>query len=91
MIIHISCSSGGCKTTIGNKIKKKFGNKVIVIDVDDLHLNPSTRPKYWNELDKTKTIIEAKKMWKKLIHKTISEIISKYNNKIIIFVELIKN
>ncbi len=47
MIIHISGSSGSVKT--GNKIKKIFGNKVAVFDVDDLHMNPLTRPKYWNE------------------------------------------
>ena len=77
MIIHISGSSGSGKTTIGNKIKKMFGNKVAVFDVDDLHMNPLNSPKYWNELNKTKTITEAKKVWKKLIHKTISETIKK--------------
>ena len=77
MIIHISGSSGRGKSTIGNKIKKIFDNKVAVFDVDDLHMNPLTRPKYWNELNKTKTITETKKVWKKLIHKTISETIKK--------------
>ena len=90
MIIHINGSSGSGKTTIGNKIKKIFGNKVAVFDVDDLHMNPLTRPKYWNELNKTKTITEAKKVWKKLIHKTISETIKKNSDKIIIFVGLIE-
>jgi uridine kinase len=46
MIIHISGSSGSGKTTIGNKIKKMFNNKVAVFDVDDLHMNPLTRPEY---------------------------------------------
>lgn len=90
MIIHISGSSGSGKTTIGNKIKKMFNNKVAVFDVDDLHMNPLTRPKYWNELSKTKSITEAKKVWKKLIHKTITETIEKNSNKIIIFVGLIQ-
>jgi len=43
MIIHISGSSGSGKTTIGNKIKKMFNNKVAVFDVDDLHMNPRTK------------------------------------------------
>jgi len=90
MIIHISGSSGSGKTTIGNKIKKMFNNKVAVFDVDDLHMNPLTRPKYWNKLNKTKTITEAKKVWKKLIHKTITETIEKNSNKIIVFVGLIQ-
>ena len=91
MIIHISGSSGSGKTTIGNKIKKIFGNKVAVFDIDDLHMNPLTRPKYWNELNKTKVnSSEAKKVWKKLIHKTITETIKHNSDKVIIFVGLIQ-
>ena len=60
MIIHISGSSGSGKTTIGNKIKKIFNNKVVVFDVDDLHMNPLTRPKYWNELSKRKVLSGSK-------------------------------
>lgn len=36
-IIHISGPSGAGKTTLGNKLKKKFGDKIVVQDIDDLH------------------------------------------------------
>jgi hypothetical protein len=39
LIIHISGASGAGKTTLGNKLKNKFGNKIIVKDVDDLRMD----------------------------------------------------
>lgn len=36
VIIHISGPSGAGKTTLGNKLKNKFGNKIVVKDIDDL-------------------------------------------------------
>lgn len=36
IIIHISGASGAGKTTLGNKLKAKFGAKIIVKDLDDL-------------------------------------------------------
>jgi deoxyadenosine/deoxycytidine kinase len=36
MIIHISGASGSGKTTIGIKLQKRFKNKVVVKDLDDL-------------------------------------------------------
>lgn len=36
MIIHISGPSGSGKTFLGNKLKEKFGNKVVVKDLDNL-------------------------------------------------------
>jgi adenylate kinase family enzyme len=36
LIIHISGSSGSGKTTLGNKLQEKFGNKIIVKDLDNL-------------------------------------------------------
>lgn len=35
-IIHISGPSGAGKTTLGNKLKYKYDNKIIVKDIDDL-------------------------------------------------------
>lgn len=35
-IIHINGVSGAGKTTLGNKLKDKFKNKIIVVDLDDL-------------------------------------------------------
>ena len=90
MIIHISGSSASGKSTVGNKIKNNFKQKVLVIDIDDLHINPSTRPKYWQELNTTKTRVEAKRVWRRLIHRTMSESIKENEDKIIIFVGLIQ-
>jgi adenylate kinase family enzyme len=36
LIIHISGASGSGKTTIGNKLKEHFENKIVVKDLDDL-------------------------------------------------------
>ena len=36
IVIHISGPSGAGKTTLGNKLKDKFGNKITVTDIDDL-------------------------------------------------------
>lgn len=46
-IIHISGSSGVGKTTLGNKLQKKFGNKIIVKDTDDL-INEFSNGNYEN-------------------------------------------
>ena len=36
IIIHISGCSGAGKTTLGNKLKKTYGNKIVVMDIDIL-------------------------------------------------------
>lgn len=36
MIIHVSGPSGSGKTTLGTKLKKCFGNKIVVKDLDEL-------------------------------------------------------
>lgn len=36
LIIHISGASGSGKTTLGNKLIDKFGNKIVVMDIDNL-------------------------------------------------------
>ena len=36
IIIHISGASGSGKTTLGNKLKKQFGKKITVKDIDKL-------------------------------------------------------
>ena len=42
IVIHISGPSGAGKTTLGNKLQEKFGNKIVVKDLDNLrdeHIN----------------------------------------------------
>ena len=36
VIFHISGPSGAGKTTLGNKLKERFGNYIVVVDIDDL-------------------------------------------------------
>ena len=36
LIIHISGATGSGKTTLGNKLKEKFKNKIVVKDLDNL-------------------------------------------------------
>lgn len=49
VIIHISGASGAGKTTLGNKLKSKFGTQIIVKDLDDLRkefINLNYGPKW---------------------------------------------
>jgi len=77
MIIHISGASGSGKTTMGNNIKKKYKNKIIVKDLDDLFLEFMNEKGYnWN-----------KKFNPKIYQKYINDFINK-QHKPIIFVGL---
>jgi adenylate kinase family enzyme len=82
-------SSG--KTTLGNKIKKIFGPRVIVYDTDNF-IQPNTiEGKQLLKLEKEiyegkKNWIIHKKLWKNTIKTKINEFVSKYSNKIIVFV-----
>jgi len=54
-IIHICGASGAGKTTLGNKLKEKFGDKIVVKDIDDLRANFIKQHygnKSWNIIDK---------------------------------------
>lgn len=54
-IIHISGPSGAGKTTIGNKLKDKFGAKIVVKDIDDLRtefIKEFYGEKKWNVINK---------------------------------------
>ena len=39
LIIHICGASGAGKTTLGNKLQEKYGNKIVVKDIDELRAN----------------------------------------------------
>ena len=82
MIIHISGPSGAGKTVLGNKLKRKFGNKIVVKDLDDLR-DEFIKKFYGN------------KKWKYInvqqYQKYIDNYIKKNKNKPIIFVGLNDN
>lgn len=68
MIIHISGPSGAGKTTLGNKLKDKLGDKIVVKDIDDL------RHDFLQEhYGKSKWTIIDKVAYQKYIDKYISE------------------
>ena len=82
MIIHISGASGSGKSTIGDKLKKYFkGNKVIVIDMDDIM--DIFIEKHTKEIDTTE---QFGIKYQKFIDNYIEQMRKKYNN--IIFVGL---
>lgn len=58
LIIHISGPSGAGKTTIGNILKEKFKNKIIVKDIDELRSefidNEYGKNFNWKNFDSTK-------------------------------------
>jgi adenylate kinase family enzyme len=83
MIIHISGPSGAGKTTLGNKIKEKFGNKIIVEDIDILR-NNFIEHTYGN------IAFNAVKFEKNKYQKWIDDFIKK-NKKPIVFVGLNNN
>lgn len=39
IIIHISCAYGSGETTLGNKLKEEYGNKITVVNIDDLRID----------------------------------------------------
>ncbi len=45
MIIHISGPQGAGKTTLGNKIKDKYGDHIYLKDLDDLYAEFSNQKK----------------------------------------------
>lgn len=79
MIIHISGPSGAGKTTLGNKLKDKYKQKIVVKDLDDLRdkfIKEFYGEKRWTKLNKTQ------------FQKYINSFITKHEKKVIIFVGL---
>ena len=102
IIIHISGFPGSGKTTLGEKLQKKFKN-IIVYDTDGFIQHHTKEGKQLLKIEKD--ILTNKKtnkdyrdlnknyrdLWKKTIKNKIDEFISKYNNKIIVFVGSLDN
>ena len=68
IVIHISGPSGVGKTTLGNKLKEKFGNKIVVKDLDDLRFE-FVKDKYgsYKKVWSTKDFVWDKKGYQKWI------------------------
>jgi len=90
IIIHISGFPGSGKTTLGEKIKKIFKN-IIVYDTDGFIQHHTLEGKKLLKLDKEQKWKEYKSFWKETIKNKINEFISKYQNKIIVFVGSLDN
>ena len=78
-IIHICGPSGAGKTTLGNKLKEKFKNKIVVKDLDDLRsefIKFFYGDKKWTKIDK------------KAYQEFIDDYIEKHSKKPLIFVGL---
>jgi len=81
MIIHISGASGSGKTTLGNKLKKYFGTKIVVKDIDDL------RQEFVKKYEKTNiSLTKFATYFATLYQQFIDEFIEKNKKKTIIFV-----
>ena len=81
MITHISGASGAGKTTLGNKLKAKYGNKIVMKDIDDM------RDDFYNSHKKTSAPVFIKN-YCRLYQDHMDVFIAKHKNKIIIFVGL---
>ena len=87
MIIHISGFTGSGKSTLGDKLRKKFKSKIVVKDTNEF-IQPNTKEgKYLLSLDYSPSNrIIYKKLWKQTLKEKFAEFIESHPNKIIIFV-----
>lgn len=90
IIIHISGLPGSGKTTLGEKLQKIYTN-IIVYDTDGFIQHHNKEGKQLFKLNEEKKWKEYKILWKKIIKNKINEIISKYQNKTIVFIGSLDN
>ena len=96
MIIHISGFPGSGKTTLGEKIQKKYGSKVIVYDTDNFIQHNNDNGKRLLKVEKDmesgkKTQKDYNMLWKKTMKESINEFIREHDDKPIIFVGSLDN
>lgn len=88
IIIHISGFPGSGKSTLGEKIQKLFKN-IIICETDEFIQHFTKEGKQLLKLEND--IKKYKILWKQTIKNKINEVVSKYKNKIIIFVGSLDN
>jgi len=91
LIIHISGFPGSGKTTLGEKLEKMLGTKVIVYDTDGFIQHHNKAGKTLLKLEKEEKWTEYSNTWKNIMENKINDFIKQYNNKIIIFVGSLDN
>lgn len=81
MIIHIAGSGGSGKTTIGNKLKKIYEGKIVVIDTDDIKTN--LIKKKYKSISNIHKALETEE-WIEIYLEKMMKLIKRYNDKILI-------
>jgi adenylate kinase family enzyme len=81
MIIHIAGSGGSGKTTMGNKLKKIYEEKIVVIDTDDIKTN-LIKKKYKSVSNIHKALETGE--WVEMYLEKMMKLIKRHNDKILI-------
>lgn len=81
MIIHIVGNSGSGKTTLGKRFKKLYGDKIILIDTDQI--KKEAIQKQYKSISKIQKVLQTDE-WMNIYFTELTKILKKNNDKIII-------
>lgn len=81
MIIHIVGNSGSGKTTLGKRFKKLYGDKIILIDTDQI--KKEAIQKQYKSISKIQKVLRTDE-WMNVYFTELTKILKKNNDKIII-------
>jgi len=81
MIIHIVGNSGSGKTTLGKRFKKLYGDKIILIDTDQI--KKEAIQKQYKSISKIQKVLQTDE-WMNVYFTELTKILKKNNDKIII-------
>ncbi len=90
LIIHISGTSGSGKTTLGDRLQK-IHKTAKVYDTDGFIQHDTKEGRLLAKIEKVGDRRKYVRTWKDIIRRKIDDIIERYPNKVIIFVELLNN